>query len=180
MVNSIGRSLGRAGLPPDFWTSIGFVFAIIAGVLYAIRPDEPYLAALAILVLGVFDVLDGAVARVMHKVSKAGSFNDSTLDRLAEIAIFAGIIYGKYTSPLLVLLALGFSLLVSYTRAKGDSLGVSLSGVGVGERAERLIVLIIASAIELVWVGVVIVALLAFVTFLQRYYSIIRKLTSVQ
>ena len=92
------------------------------------RPSEPYLAALAIIVSGILDVLDGAVARVMDKVSSAGSFNDSTLDHVAEVAIYAGIIYGAYTSSVLVLLALSFSLLVSYARAKGDSLFVALWG----------------------------------------------------
>ena len=127
-------------------------------------------------VSGVFDVLDGAVARVTNRVSKSGSFNDSTLDRLAELSVYAGIIYGNYTSPLIVLLALGFSLLVSYTRAKGDSLGVSLSGIGIGERAERLIVLIVFSIIGYVWVGIAIVLVLALVTFIQRYVAILKKL----
>jgi len=129
-----------------------------------------------LVVSGVFDVLDGAVARVTNRVSKSGSFNDSTLDRLAELSVYAGIIYGNYTSPLIVLLALGFSLLVSYTRAKGDSLGVSLSGIGIGERAERLIVLIVFSIFGYVWVGIAIVLILALVTFIQRYVAILRKL----
>lgn len=121
-------------------------------------------------------MIDGAVARVMHRVSKSGSFNDSTLDRLAEVSVYCGIAYAGYASPVLVLLALAFSLLVSYTRAKGDSLGVSLSGIGIGERAERLLVLIVFSIIELVWIGVVIVLVIAFVTFVQRYVAILQKL----
>jgi len=176
VVESIGRSLGSTGLSPTFWTFLGFAFSVLAGLLYALRPSEPYLAALALVISGVFDVLDGAVARVMHRVSKSGSFNDSTLDRLAEIAVYSGIIYGNYTSPLDVMLALGFSLLVSYTRAKGDSLGVSLSGIGIGERAERLIVLIVFSLVAYVWIGVWIVLVIAFVTFIQRYAAILRKL----
>ncbi len=156
-MESIGRSLGSTGLSPTFWTFLGFALSVLAGLLFALRPSEPYLAALALVISGVFDVLDGAVARVMHRVSKSGSFNDSTLDRLAELAVYAGIIYGNYTTPIIVLLALGFSLLVSYTRAKGDALGVSLSGIGIGERAERLIVLIVFSLVAYVWIGVWIV-----------------------
>ena len=178
MINSIGRSLGRTGLSPTFWTFVGFVFSAIAGILYALRPEQPYLGAFSLVASGVFDILDGAVARVNHLTSKSGSFNDSTLDRVAEVAVYSGIIYANYTSPLFVLLALSFSLLVSYTRAKGDSLGVSLSGIGIGERAERLLVLIVFSIAGYVWIGVIIVLVIAFVTFLQRYVAILRKLRS--
>ena len=176
-VDSIGKVLGKTGLSPNVWTVVGFFFALLAGILYGLRPSEPYLAALAIIVSGIFDVLDGSVARVTGRVTKAGSFNDSTLDRLAEAAIYAGIIYGSYTSSLLVLLALSFSLLVSYARAKGDSLFVTLSGVGIGERAERLIALIVFSLIGYVWIGVLVVLVLAIITFVQRYYVIMTKLS---
>jgi archaetidylinositol phosphate synthase len=176
VVESIGRNLGSTGLSPTFWTFLGFFFSVVAGILYALRPSQPYLAATALILSGFLDVLDGAVARAMHRVSKTGSFSDSTLDRLSELAIYAGIIYANYASPILVLFALGFSLLVSYTRAKGDSLGVSLSGIGIGERAERLLVLIVFSIIGYVWVGIVIVLAIAFVTFIQRYVTIVRKL----
>ena len=176
LIDSIGRSFSATGLSPDSWTAVGFIVSVFAGLLYALKPGQPYIAALLILIAGFFDMVDGAVARITNRVSKAGSFNDSTLDRLAEVAIYAGILYGRYTSPLYVLLALSFSLLVSYARAKGDSLGIALSGVGIGERAERLITLVILSIIGYVWLGVLAVLALAFVTFLQRYIAIIGKL----
>lgn len=178
VVDSIGRTLGATGLSPTFWTFVGFALSVIAGLLFALRPSQPFLGALAILASGVFDVLDGAVARVTGRVSKTGSFNDSTLDRLAEVAIYAGIIYGNLAPPVLVVLALAFSLLVSYTRAKGDSLGVSLSGIGIGERAERMLVLIVFSILNLVWLAIAIVLILAVVTFVQRYVSILNKLAA--
>jgi archaetidylinositol phosphate synthase len=178
VVTSIGRMLGSTGLSPNFWTFFGFGFAVLAGIFFALRPGQPYLAATAILVSGIMDILDGAVARVTNKISKSGSFNDSTLDRLAEVAIYSGIIFANYPYPILVVLALSFSLLVSYERAKGESLGISLGGIGIGERAERLIVLIVFSFAGLVWIGVAIVFVLAFVTFLQRYYAIMRKLSA--
>jgi archaetidylinositol phosphate synthase len=175
-VDSIGRALAKTGLSPNFWTVVGFLFAILAGFLFALKPTETYLGALAIIASGIFDVLDGAVARVSERVTKAGSFNDSTLDRVAEVAIYGGIIYGAYTSSLVVLLALSFSLLVSYTRAKGESLFVTVTGIGIGERAERLLVLVVFSLIGYVWIGVVIVLIIAFVTFLQRYDVIMKNL----
>jgi archaetidylinositol phosphate synthase len=149
---------------------------MVAGILYALRPGQPYLGATFLIISGIFDILDGAVARVSNRISKSGSFNDSTLDRLAEVVVYSGIIYAGYTRPLFVLLALSFSLLVSYTRAKGDSLGVSLSGIGIGERAERLLVLIVFSFLGFVWIGVIIVLIIAGVTFLQRYFAILKKL----
>ena len=177
IVDAVGRALARTGLPPTFWTVVGFLFAVVAGLLYATHSSQPYLAALAIVCSGIFDVIDGAVARVTNKISKSGSFNDSTLDRLAEVAIYSGIIYAGYTYSLVVLLALGFSILVSYTRAKGDSLSVTLSGVGIGERAERLLVLIFFTLVGYVWIGVFVVLVLAAITFAQRYYAIMVKLS---
>ena len=126
------------------------------------------LGGLLILVSGFFDIVDGAVARATDRVSKQGAFLDSTLDRVAEVAIYSGILLGGFANPLLVLLALSLSLLVSYTRAKADSLGVSLSGVGVGERSERLLALSILSILGFAGYGVLLVLLLAAVTFLER------------
>lgn len=176
LVDAIGRAFAKTGLPPTFWTIVGFLFAILAGFLYATHSSQPYLAALAIICSGIFDVIDGAVARISNRVSRSGSFNDSTLDRLAEVAIYSGITYAGYTYSLIVLLTLGFSLLVSYTRAKGDSLSVTLSGVGIGERAERLLVLVVFSLVGFVWIGVFAVLALAVITFAQRYYTIMVKL----
>ena len=177
LMDSLGRTLAKTGLAPNVWTVVGFLFALLAGILYALRPSQPYLGGISIITSGIFDVLDGALARVTGKVTKAGSFNDSTLDRVADVAIFAGILYGSYTSGLLVLLALSFSLLVSYARAKGDSLSVTLSGIGIGERAERLIVLVVFSLIGYVWIGVLVVLVLAAITFVQRYYALTIKLS---
>jgi archaetidylinositol phosphate synthase len=175
---AIGSSLGKAGFGPTLLTCIGFLFAVFAGLLYGLRPGQPYLAAAAIVVSGVMDILDGAVARATQKVSKKGSLTDSTLDRLAEVAIFGGVIYGGYSiQPVVVLLALSFSLLVSYVRAKGESLNIVISGIGIGERAERLLVMIAFSLIGYVWIGVYVVLILAAFTFVQRFIHVFSKLT---
>jgi archaetidylinositol phosphate synthase len=76
----------------------------------------------------------------------------------------------------LVLLTLAFSLLVSYTRARGESLGLTLGGVGIGERPERILTLVIFSIIGLIYWGVVIVLVLALITFLQRVIFIVRRI----
>ncbi len=116
------------------------------------------------------------MARATNKISKAGSLSDSTVDRIAEIAIFSGIAFGGEASPALVAAALGASLLVSYLRAKGESLGVPVSGLGVGERAERLIVLIAFSFFGIVSLGLYLVLILASITVIQRFYKILRTI----
>lgn len=169
-MDSIGRALDSAGISPNTLTALGFSLALVAGFLFAFDPHRQYLAAFAIIGSGVLDILDGAVARTSGKVTALGSFNDSTLDRISEIGIFAGIAFGRYgLNPGIVLLALAFSLLVSYVRAKGESLGFAVAGIGIGERAERLIVLILFALAGYVWIGVYIVLVLAVVTFIQRY-----------
>ena len=82
-----------------------------------------------LLVSGFFDIVDGQVALVKGTTSKKGGYLDSMFDKIAETAIFLGILIGGYVEPYLVLLAITLSLLVSYARAKSDSLNIKLQGV---------------------------------------------------
>lgn len=174
---SVGWAFARVIPSPTAWTAVGLMFSFLSALSYS---RGSYIGELGggvlILVAGWFDVVDGAVARNMGKTSKLGSFIDSTLDRVAEVAVFAGILVGALANPVMVLFAMAFSLLVSYTRAKGDSLGIRLAGVGVGERSERLLVLAFASIVGLVWWGVIVVAVIALFTFLERSYRAVRSL----
>jgi archaetidylinositol phosphate synthase len=167
-------SAAAAVLPsPTAWTFVGLVFALLAGIAYSLSsPLMVALAGVAILASGFFDVVDGAVARVTASATKRGAFFDSTLDRLGEFIIYAGILLGRLVPPIIVLLALALSLLVSYARAKADSLGYNLAGVGVGERSERLLVLAISSIVGLLYFGVLLVVVLAGFTFVERVYRI--------
>lgn len=169
-LGSVLASCGRAAakiLPrPTAWTVIGLLFSFLAFVYYG--GGHPRIGGVMLAFCGFFDVLDGAVARATGKTSERGAFLDSTLDRVAEVVVYLGILVGGYASGFLVLIALSMSLLVSYARAKGDALGVSLAGVGIGERSERLVVLIVFSVLGLVALGVLIVAVIALVTFVQR------------
>jgi archaetidylinositol phosphate synthase len=165
----MGFALSKTGLSPTSWTIFGLLVSLAAGGAYWSSGYRGELAGgLLILLSGFFDLVDGAVARATNTVSKKGAFLDSTLDRVAEVAVYSGILLGGYASPMWVLLALSLSLLVSYTRAKADSLGVSLSGVGIGERSERLLALSILSIVGFAGVGVIVVALLAAITFVER------------
>lgn len=170
----MGRAAARVVPSPTAWTLVGVFFAFLAFVFYG--GGRPVSAGILLAISGFFDVLDGAVARATGRTSLRGAFLDSTLDRVSEILVFLGILVGSYASPFLVLLALSCSLLVSYTRARGDSLGVSLAGIGIGERSERLLVLIVFSILNLVALGVLIVAVIAFITFVQRTVTVSRAL----
>ncbi len=181
MMNRVGLRFAATGLSPNSWTLIGFTFAVLAGVLYASHSylEHAYLyAGITLLISGFFDIVDGSVARVTKKVTKSGAFLDSTLDRVAEVAIYTGIAFSGKVSPVLVILALALSLLVSYARARAEGVGVELKGIGIGERAERLLLLAsfsIASVIslELIQYGLMIIIVLAAITFIHRVLRVL-------
>jgi archaetidylinositol phosphate synthase len=176
----IGRRFSRVEESPTAWTIVGLVFSVLSGVAYSHAGYDGQLAGgVLILAAGWFDIVDGAVARVTGRVSKRGAFLDSTLDRVAEVVIFLGILAGGLAPPALVLTALSLSLLVSYTRAKGDALGITLSGVGVGERSERMLILAVTSVAGYVSWGVILVAVVAGYTFLERTFRAVRTLSQV-
>jgi len=175
---SVGDLFARLEPSPTAWTIVGLAIAGLAAAAYSTGGlSGEVLGGVLVLVAGWFDIVDGAVARVTGRTSKRGAFLDSTLDRVAEVALFAGILVGGYSTPPLVLVALSLSLLVSYTRAKGDALGVTLSGVGIGERSERLLILAILSIVGLAYWAVVFVMVAALYTFLERTY---RALTTLK
>jgi CDP-diacylglycerol--glycerol-3-phosphate 3-phosphatidyltransferase len=129
------------GLTPLFFNLLGVAFGIAAGVAFAF--DRPVLGGWGILLGGVADIMDGRIARARGLASPRGAFIDSTLDRFAEVGAFVGLAVFFRHSPLLIVLvalALGGSLLVSYTRARGESQGV-LCNKGIMQRAERLLLL---------------------------------------
>ncbi|HXY56635.1 MAG TPA: CDP-alcohol phosphatidyltransferase family protein [Nitrososphaerales archaeon] len=176
-LTSVGKGFAGIMASPTGWTIVGLAVSLLAAVAYATSGFRgEFIGGVLVLVAGGFDIVDGAVARVTGRTSKRGAFLDSTLDRVAEVALFAGVLVGGYSYPLVVLSALSLSLLVSYTRAKGDALGVTLSGVGIGERSERLLIIAVLSIVGLTYWGVILVLLVALYTFLERTYRAIRAL----
>ena len=169
----VGRSASRVMPSPTAWTVVGFLFSVLAAAFFGTSGYRGELyGGLLVLASGLFDVVDGAVARATGRVSRRGAFFDSTLDRVGEISIYLGILVGSYLSPIIVFIALSSSLLVSYSRAKADSLSISLAGVGIGERSERLFVIIISSILGLLQYGVLVVAALAVATFITRVVTV--------
>jgi archaetidylinositol phosphate synthase len=170
-LEKLGRRFASTGLSPNFWTAVGLVLAFLSAIAYGLNPQIQYAAVLGgalLLISGFFDIVDGQVARVTNKVSKKGGFLDSIFDKIAEVAIFLGLLIGGFAEPYLVFLAITLSLLVSYARSRAESLGVKLQGIGIGERAERLLVIAIIGMIGFMQHAVIIVVIIAAITFIQR------------
>jgi archaetidylinositol phosphate synthase len=167
-VEGLGKACGVLLPYPTAWTTFGLAFSVLAGYYFYLGSVQQ--AGLFVLLSGLMDVLDGAVARAVDKVSPSGAFLDSNIDRLSEVSLFVGILWSGLVGPTLVLLTLSFSLLVSYSRARAEGLGLKAEGVGIGERAERLLALAIAGLVGQLYWGVLIVLALASLTFVQRVY----------
>lgn len=140
----IALFLGRVGFTPDSLTVAGFGIVLAAAV--AAAADLWVLTALILMFGTLFDGLDGTLARATGTTSAFGAFLDSTMDRAGEAVIYAGIAAGAALSGKtevigLATLALGLGSLVSYVRARGESLGVC-ANIGIAQRAERAVVLI--------------------------------------
>lgn len=171
-LEKLGSSFASTGLSPNFWTGVGLVFAFASAIAYGLNMQIEFafiFGGILLLISGFFDVVDGQVARVTKKTSKQGAFLDSVFDKIAEVAIFLGILIGGFAEPYLVFLAITLSLLVSYTRSRAESFGIKLQGIGIGERAERLLVIAIIGMIPgLMQYAVIIVIIIAGITFIQR------------
>jgi len=148
VITPLERLFLALAIPPVAFNWTGVAFGAAAGVAYAL--GEFSLGGWLVLLGGAADIFDGRIARARGLVSKAGAFLDSTLDRFAETFAFVGLaVWFRSTSSgvLMVVLALGGSLLVSYARARGEGLGVHYKG-GLMQRAERLVLLALASLLD--------------------------------
>jgi CDP-diacylglycerol--glycerol-3-phosphate 3-phosphatidyltransferase len=147
IIDPLLQTLARNRVHPNLLTTIGF-FATL-GAAFAFHQHLVRFAGFLILVGGFFDILDGQVARLTQLGSKFGAFYDSTLDRISEIAVFLGILslYNDYRLELgdvgmiyLIMLAMAGSLMISYTRARAEALGIDCR-VGLMPRAERVVLI---------------------------------------
>lgn len=148
IIGPIERGMIRAGVSPDALNYLGVMFGLAAGVAFVLG----MLAAGGWLILlgGVADVFDGRVARARGVSSQYGAFADSTLDRFTESFTFLGLIVyfaGVQLLEVATAVALSGSLLVSYTRARGEAVGVSNTS-GVMQRAERLVLLGLGAIVD--------------------------------
>lgn len=184
LTSTLGMKFSGLGLSPTAWSSIGFVLAIASATSFGLSATSTSLplviiGSILLIVSGFFDIVDGSVARYANQSTRKGAFIDSVYDKFAEISLFVGISLGGLANPTLCLIAASMSLMVSYSRARAESLGIELKGVGIGERAERLLVIAVAGFVPnpySIEMGTIIVAVLSVITLAQRILHIVRKL----
>jgi CDP-diacylglycerol--glycerol-3-phosphate 3-phosphatidyltransferase len=144
VVDPVARALLRAGVSPDTVTVLGTVGVVVAAVTLATR-GYLWIAALVITACALTDVLDGAMARARGTTSRFGALLDSTMDRVADGAVFGALAYwlavtGQRASLAACLICLIAGQIVSYVKARAEGLGLS-ANVGIAERFERLVII---------------------------------------
>ncbi len=192
LIDPVVRWLIRWKIHPNAISTFGFAVTLLAGVLY--HTDHVRSAGLMVLLGGIVDIFDGRVARESGLESKFGAFYDSTLDRISEVVVFVGLasLYNTIRGGMddvamvyVILFALGGSLVVSYTRARAEGLGLDCK-VGLMQRAERVVLLGLGSALfGLAWSGlaldiiIITVAVLTNLTAIQRIVWVYRHAKGV-
>ena len=174
-LETIVRPLAKIGLTPNQLTLIGMLISLLAAYFFTM--GEQRLAALTLIFGSLIDALDGTLARLTGRTSRFGAFLDSTTDRVSDGAILFGIAYGGLVDWKIAFIALIGSYLVSYERCRAELAGSGTLAVGIAERAERLLILIIAALFNRVDVGVYIVAVLAWITAFQRLWEAKKRLS---
>lgn len=166
----VARFLGSLGLTPNAVTVLGFFLTVaVAGVLASGRL---LLAGILLIFTLAFDAVDGTLARLLGQTTRFGAFLDSTLDRWAEVVLFVAIAWvmlqaNNDLGVMLSIVALGTSLLVSYTRARAEGVGLQCKE-GILTRFERLVILIAGLIFSMLIWSLAIIAVLAGITAVQR------------
>ena len=151
VIRPLARGLARVGVTADMITVVGTV-GVGAGALVFFPRGELFVGALVVTCFVVFDMLDGAVARERGGSSVWGAFLDSTLDRVADVVIFGGLLWwfvsgGHHpVNAALCLFCLGTSFLTSYIKARAEGLGLTCN-VGIAERAVRVFVILLGAGL---------------------------------
>ncbi|MEM2431599.1 MAG: CDP-alcohol phosphatidyltransferase family protein [Candidatus Bathyarchaeia archaeon] len=190
IISTEARLMHKFGFKPNMVSAIGVILGIFSGVAYwaagaASIHIETYririsLALLLLLSSGFCDALDGALARLYGETTILGGFLDSLLDRYVDAAVLCGLILGGLCESFWGLLAIVGSLLTSYARARSEAAGIPMESIGLVERAERILIIAVASAINIILpeisslnIGTIILALASNITVIQRalYFS---------
>jgi CDP-diacylglycerol---glycerol-3-phosphate 3-phosphatidyltransferase len=187
-VNSIMRPLARLGITPNTLTILGLLLSTLTAVVIA----QGFLLAGGLLVLfaGIFDMFDGAMARVRNAASTFGAFLDSTLDRYSESIILFGLLFYALQRPglhdalwpfpyeqpwmiaLIYIAGIG-SLMVSYAKARAEGLGLECK-TGLLARPERVVILAIGLLTGTVMWALVLLAIFSHVTAIERIVHVMR------
>jgi len=142
-INPLVQLLTRLNIHPNTFTTLGFLVSCVSAYFMAMGFFRT--AAILVLLAGIFDTIDGKLARDSGKVTKFGALFDSTMDRYSEVLLFFGMAYyfiehDMYLSSIAVAVGLGGSLMVSYIRARAEGLGFECK-VGILQRSERLLLI---------------------------------------
>ncbi len=171
----IARLLLWTGLTPNALTLIGLLLnCAVAGVLAG---GWLRWGGVLVLAAGLFDLLDGAMAKVTDQTTPFGAFLDSTLDRYSEVIVFGGLLLHLLSTPdasqgaLLIYLTITGSILVSYARARAEALGYKLQ-VGLLARPERILILAVGLVLGQVLVALWLLAIFTNITAAQRIYHL--------
>ncbi len=173
----LAKGLAKLNIHPNLISIIGFFGFVVASVF--VGKGYFFLGALILLIFAPLDAIDGTLARLTNKVSPFGAFLDSTLDRYAEIFLFAGFLYfylsqGNKWGVILSFLGITGSLMVSYTRARAEGTGFECK-VGFLTRFERLFLIILALFLNLVFPVLVIISFFTHLTALQRILHVYKS-----
>ena len=180
VLNAIAGFFHRMGFKPNTITVIGFVGNVVAGVLVGF--DQLIWGGLLVLLVVPLDAVDGSLARLRGEESSFGAFFDSVTDRYSEIALYGGLLIhflhlNNWRGAILVFFAALGSLMVSYVRARAESLGFSAK-VGILTRAERYIVLLPGIIFNFPEISLWILAIMTNFTALQRFFYVRRQAQS--
>ena len=170
VIRLIVRALALSKIHPNVLTFFGLVINIVAAVLLAAGQFRP--AGLVIIGAGVFDMVDGRVARETNQVTRFGGFFDSVLDRYSDLGLLVGLLvyYGSINRPFYVVLtaiAMTGSVMVSYTRARAENV-IPTCKVGFMERPERVVLFIIGALFSRMAPVLWVIAVLTNVTVAHR------------
>ncbi len=175
-LEAVGRKLARWGVSPDAVTYLGLVLTIGVAALAAI--GEIRWAGVAYIVAAVCDALDGTLARVSGRVSRFGAFLDSNIDRFEESIVFLGLTVhyagngGNWEVPLILVVTVG-SLMVSYTRARAEAVGVACK-VGFMTRVPRVALMIVGMILNQVLITLILLAATTLFTAFHRMLHVWR------
>jgi archaetidylinositol phosphate synthase len=210
MLGTEAKIAHKLGLTPNKISIIGFILSLASAVAYAAVPVQfeswglifpvgnyaPSIATYAaipvqsiflvlavvfMLASGFCDTMDGIVARTFNQASAFGAFFDSVLDRYADVVIYAGVIIGGLCNPIWGLATLAGSVLVSYTRARAEGIGVKMESVGFAERAERMLILCVFTIGAVFYlpalnIGMIVLTAITSFTVVQRAYYVFKVL----
>ena len=171
ITDPIVRILSKSGITPNALTFINLALNIVAA--YVIATGHFLLGGVLVLVAGLFDLLDGALARFTKQTTRFGAILDSVADRISEAAILCGILIWYIPQEdtsleiVLIFVVLIGSFLVSYIRARAEGLGWQCQ-VGLFTRAERVIVLAIGLLVNQIFIALCVLAVFVFITVVQR------------